>query len=335
MSGIRAQHNSLMAHDPSSVLVYCGRMRAPRVSIICAIFNGSRFLGEAVESVLRQDFTDYELLLIDDGSSDGSSEIARSYADRLPDRIRYLEHPSHVNRGASPTRNLGLRHASGELIAFIDSDDVWRPTKLSEQVRIMDENPETGILCGTVNYWSSWAGGKDRLVPTGVNLDRSSEPIRTLLDIYPLGDAHAACPSDVMVRRQILDEQPFEEAFVGPAQIYEDQVFFVKAYLSAPALFSSRVWIDYRQHPDSCVSVVVRDGLYPAIRRDFLDWFEGYLCNRDVPGKNALLRAIRRARWELDHPFVGAIARRARRMLSPPASAASARARASAQPARP
>src|SRR5690349_17341742 len=86
----------------------------PRVSVICIFFEAQRYFAEAIDSVLAQDFDDFELLLVDDGSSDASSEIAKGYARLQPERVRFLEHPNHANRGMSATRNLGLRHARGE-----------------------------------------------------------------------------------------------------------------------------------------------------------------------------------------------------------------------------
>ena len=289
-------------------------MMAPRVSVICTFLNAERFLAEAIDSVLAQDFRDFELLLIDDGSTDASSTFAKAYAADDSGRIRYLEHAGHANLGASPSRNLGWKEAQGEFVAFIDSDDVWRPSKLGEQVAILESKAEAGMVCGAVNYWSSWAAGKDRLVPTGSKRNGLSQPSDTVLEVYPLGDAHAPCPSDVLIRRAILDGRPFEDRFVGPAQIYEDQVLFAKVYLAAPVYFSTSVWLDYRQHPDSCVSTVARSGLYSSIRRDFLDWLADYVRDRDFPVNDRIMKRIERARHELSHPLSGRFRRTYRRL---------------------
>ena len=150
----------------------------PRISVVMIFFNSERYIKEAIDSVLVQTFTDFELLLVDDGSTDTSSAIAQDYADRHPARVRYLEHEGHANRGMSAARNLGLRNAVGEFVALIDSDDVWRPNKLAGQLRIMERHPGLGMVCGTVRYWESWAGGEDRLVPSGHIQDRSIPPRR-------------------------------------------------------------------------------------------------------------------------------------------------------------
>src|SRR5206468_1190432 len=104
---------------------------SPRVSVITIFYNAAEFLGEAIESVLAQDYCDFELLLVDDGSTDAGSAIAQSFAKSEPGRIRYLHHSGHENRGMSASRNLGIREARGDIIGFIDADDRWRTNKLS------------------------------------------------------------------------------------------------------------------------------------------------------------------------------------------------------------
>src|ERR1700691_6786421 len=105
----------------------------PFVSIITPFYNTERFLQEAIESVLAQTYSNWELLLVDDGSTDGSTAIAHRYADRAPAKIRYLAHPGRENRGLSASRNLGIAGAGGEFLALLDADDVWLPQKLEQQ----------------------------------------------------------------------------------------------------------------------------------------------------------------------------------------------------------
>src|SRR5262245_58400693 len=111
-----------------------GMSDAPLVSAIIIFLDEERFLAEAIETSIGQDYPDWELWLVDDGSTDRSTAIAREFAARMPDRIRYCEHEGHANRGMSAGRNLGLDHARGGYIGFLDADDVWEPEKLREQV---------------------------------------------------------------------------------------------------------------------------------------------------------------------------------------------------------
>lgn len=287
----------------------------PRVSVICIFYNAERFFRDAIDSVLAQTYSNFELILVDDGSSDSSTAIARQYCRDFP-HVCYAAHPGHENRGMSATRNRGLEEAGGELIAFIDADDVWRPEKLARQVAIMDQQPDVGMVCGTVNYWGGWDGGKDELIPTGHLRDASSSPPETSLALYPLGAAAAPCPSDVMLRRDVVDAVGgLEEHFTGPRQMYEDQGFYAKIYLETQVYFSSEVWLDYRQHAESCVSTVTRDGQYADVAGYWMDWFASYLSMRDFAGKPQIVSAVQQARWRLDHPRLTQALRRVRRIF--------------------
>jgi glycosyltransferase involved in cell wall biosynthesis len=275
----------------------------PRVSIISIFYNGEEYLAEAIESVLAQDCQDFELLLVDDGSTDGSTAIAERYADRDAARIRCLHHPGHANRGMSASRNVGLQHARGDLIAFIDADDRWRPNKLREQLGIFDEHPEIDALCGTVNYWRSWEGGHDELVPTGHVRNRAIPPPEASICLYPLGRAAAPCPSDLMVRRSVaLALGGFDESFTGPLQMYEDQAFLAKLYLQHTIYFADACWLDYRRHDRSCMSEVTRDGRYEEVRQHFLDWFERYLLQSPHRDHRGVRAALSRAQLQYRYP---------------------------------
>jgi glycosyltransferase involved in cell wall biosynthesis len=268
----------------------------PRVSVITIFYNAADFLGEAIESVLAQDYRNFELLLVDDGSTDAGSDIAQSYSERASDRLRYLHHPGRENRGMSASRNLGIREATGEIIAFIDADDHWRFNKLSEQIKIFDRFPEVDASCGAVNYWRSWAGGEDELIPTGHALGRPIAPPEAILALYPLGTADAPCPSDLMIRRSTaLALGGFEESFTGALQMYEDQAFLAKLYLERTIYFDERCWLDYRRHDGSCVVTVSKDGRYDEVRRHFLEWLQAYLAERPHLQHLGVISALNRA----------------------------------------
>jgi glycosyltransferase involved in cell wall biosynthesis len=126
------------------------------VSSIIAFKNSEKFLEEAVESVIAQTYDNWELLLVDDGSTDSSTAIALRYAEQSPETVHYLEHAGHQNLGAAASRNLGFRYARGEYVALLDSDDVWLPHKLEDQVAILDSHPEAGMVFGQSQRWHSW-----------------------------------------------------------------------------------------------------------------------------------------------------------------------------------
>lgn len=119
----------------------------PTVSVVMPAYNVSSYIGDAIESVRRQTYTDWELLIVDDGSTDDTLATAIRYARRDP-RIIVLHQP---NRGISAARNHALAQATGTIIAILDSDDVWLPEFLERQMRILQDHPEIDIVTG--NAW--------------------------------------------------------------------------------------------------------------------------------------------------------------------------------------
>ena len=116
----------------------------PRVTVVMAVYNAARFVREAITSVLAQTYRDFELIAVDDSSSDTSLSILESLDDS---RMRIVRHS--INKGAAESRNDALIEARGELIAIMDADDVCAPTRLERQVAYLDENPHVGVLgCG-------------------------------------------------------------------------------------------------------------------------------------------------------------------------------------------
>lgn len=114
----------------------------PNVSVIIPTYNRAHILGRAIRSVLNQTYQDFELIIVDDGSSDSTDEVVKSFDDV---RIRYLKHKK--NRGGAATRNTGIKAARGKYIAFQDSDDEWLPEKLEKQMKAFeDAPPEVGVV---------------------------------------------------------------------------------------------------------------------------------------------------------------------------------------------
>ena len=123
--------------------------------------NAESFIQEAIQSIFVQTHEKWELLLVDDGSTDHSTEMARQFAERHPDKVRYFEHEGHQNLGMSASRNLGIANARGSYIAFLDADDVWLPNKLEYQVAALEVHPEAGMVYGPTQYWHSWTNKRE------------------------------------------------------------------------------------------------------------------------------------------------------------------------------
>ncbi|HZR00749.1 MAG TPA: glycosyltransferase family A protein [Chloroflexota bacterium] len=260
-------------------------------SVVIIFLNGREFLAEAIESVLAQTYREWELLLVDDGSTDGAGELAAAYAARCPARVRYLTHDGRENRGMSASRNLGIEHATGSFVTFLDADDVVLPNALAEQVAMLEASPDAAMLCGSVRWWYSWTkrredAKRDFVQRVGDYSDVVVPPPTLLLDFLP---ERILPPSKFIVRRKAaIAVGGYEDAF---RSLYEDQVFCAKICLSAPVMVSSRCWYLYRQHPDSCCSVAKTLRQYYPARQRFLEWLSSYVAQQGTTDPR-VLRAI-------------------------------------------
>ena len=268
--------------------------RKPFVSCIIIFLNEEKYLAEAIESVVAQSYPHWELLLVDDGSTDASEAIARAYCERFPGQILYLTHDGRANRGMSASRNLGLRHSRGEFVAFLDGDDCWYPDKLERQVALFDRNPEAVMVCGATLYWHSWdapSGVRDQVKHVGQrSTSNGAEVLGLELDelygrgelmrrLYPLGKGLTPSSSGNIFRRDVVMRVGgYEEAFRG---LFEDQVFRAKIYLQGPIFVSSQVFDRYRQHTESCYQLSKATGGSDPARHRFFLWLADYLDQVD------------------------------------------------------
>jgi glycosyltransferase involved in cell wall biosynthesis len=276
---------------------------APLVSVIIIFLDEERFIREAIESVFAQTYENWELLLVDDGSRDASTQIARRYAEQNPGKVRYLEHHGHQNRGMSASRNLGIRNARGEYIGFLDADDVWRPEKLAQQATILKLYPDAAMVCGPVEWWYSWTGkpediGRDYVVAVRVQPDTLFKPLQLLSRL--LGNETVTTTSGLVRREAFETVGGFEENFHG---LYEDQAFFAKLCSKAPVYIASQCWYRWRKHPDSCCSLAVSNGQYQSARSIFLSWLQNYLAEQGVTDRE-VSRVLQREMWQCRHPIL-------------------------------
>jgi len=277
--------------------------KRPLVSVIIIFLNGGTFIQEAINSILAQTYENWELFLVDDGSTDESTATALHYARRYPDKIQYVEHPGHQNRGMSASRNAGLTHARGEYIAFLDADDVWAPRKLEEQVAILQAHSHVAMVYGPGHFWRSWTGTpedsqRDHIQKyLGASLD-SFVPPPTLVETF-LRDAGIPSPSGVMVRHTVVKEVGgFEDAF---RTNHEDAVFYTKVCLRSPVFIASRVWYKHRIHPNSCSVTTAGTQKYAVDRLTYLRWVENYLLQHGFTD-HSTRQVLHEQLWPYLHP---------------------------------
>jgi len=270
----------------------------PTVSAIIIFLNGEKFIEEAIQSVLAQTYEDWELLLVDDGSTDKSTQIVQYYAEQNNQKVFYFKHHNHQNKGMSASRNLGIHHAKGEYIAFLDADDVWLPDKLARQVTVMKAQPEAGMVYGNTLYWHSWTGQRDdqqldHIPPLGVKPNTLFTPPQ-LLQLYLSGKAAVPCTCSILVRHEVIKRVGgFEESFRG---MYEDQAFYTKIGLTEPIFVTDDCLDRYRQHANSSCHIAIDTGQAHAARLDFLEWIVTYLSSHHNEGLDIWM-VLRRELW--------------------------------------
>ena len=283
----------------------------PRISVVMIFRDAERFMDEAVQSVFAQTFTDWELLLVDDGSSDGSSALARRYAAAHPGRVRYLEHPGHAHRGTGPSRNLGLASAAGAYAAFLDADDVYFPDRLTQHLAAFGRHPRARLAISREIYWRAWSArehdhpaGMDDIVGPMARYDEAIEPptlLRTALKRR--GAAMPGICSVTFDRRLALDLGAIPEQFTSQ---YEDQALIAKLLLAAVAVVLEEPLVRYRQHAASLTHRLARMGEYRPGRPhaalfEYLRWLRDYAaeCAPQFPELDPILR---RRLWPTRHP---------------------------------
>ena len=282
----------------------------PLVSVITIFFNTEKFLREAIESVLTQTYDNWELLLIDDGSTDGSTAIARQYAERYPDKIRYYEHDNHRNRGKSISRNLGFMNARGDYITLLDADDVYLPEKMQHQVAILESQPDTAMVYGPTLYWFSWTGSpqhahRDYMGKLGVKPNTLFKPPE-LLTLFLKDGGMVPCICALLIRSKIIKEiGGFEETI---SSLYEDQVFLAKICSKTLVFVDAGCWDKYRQHSDSSSAVAIKTGEYHPLRQNparlkFLTWLEKYLSEQGIEDAR-LGNVLQKKLWPYRHPHL-------------------------------
>lgn len=121
-------------------------MKSPEISVLMWNYNYDGYLAQAVESVLSQSWNDFELIIIDDGSTDSSWQLLRNYQEKYPEKIFIFQHEGGVNRGIAESYGLALAKARGEWIAFLEADDLWLPDALRKRTQAARACPRAGVI---------------------------------------------------------------------------------------------------------------------------------------------------------------------------------------------
>lgn len=205
----------------------------PQVSVIVPVYNAMAYLPATVDSVLEQTLSSFEVILIDDGSSDGVQQWAQKITDP---RIHYI---NQGRKGTSHARNTGIAQAQGEYIAFLDADDLWDPTKLEKQVACLEQNPQVGLvytLVSLINQQNDLTGHVFANCPEGDVWEQLV--VRNFI----------GCGSVPMVRRQCFETVGvFDEERLG--SYLEDWDLWLRVARHYPFALLNESLVFYRLHP--------------------------------------------------------------------------------------
>lgn len=204
----------------------------PRVSVIIPVYNGAPFLAEAIASVRAQNYPSLEILVVDDGSTDETAEVAASFGSQ----VRYF---FQENRGPAAARNRGIKEASGDVMAFLDADDLWTPNRLEPLLTVLQIHPEVDIVMG---HSRSFDNGQPVPLATRLDLASDSQPeIRPPFLAFLIGSA--------LGRRSLFEHiGGFDEAL----PFCEDIDWFMRAREEGVRIQVLKlVTLLYRVHTDS------------------------------------------------------------------------------------
>jgi glycosyltransferase involved in cell wall biosynthesis len=269
----------------------------PKVSVVVPVYNGERFLQEALDSVLAQTYQDYEVICVDDGSTDGSLDVFKKYSGR----VSVIRQP---NSGQGAARNAGVGRASGAYVAFLDQDDRWYPHKLDRQVAVLEADPDIVlVLCN-----SDRMDVDGRILQRGATLaDRA-----TLLE-SPLGrlmEEDLILPSAILVRRDV-----FERAGMYDSELrgFEDFDLCARLKQHGPFKFLEEAGMCYRVHAGG-FNQVGKDAIVHSRERFLLRMRELYAADQTKQALIRIMLAECYSDWGLNEVRAGK-RRHGRRML--------------------
>lgn len=289
-------------------------MAEPLVSVIVIFLNAESFLAEAIASVEAQTLTRWELILVNDGSTDGSAAIAHAAAKRDPLRVRSASHVDGENRGMSASRNLGLYLSRTKYVAFLDGDDVWYPERLERHVELLEAHVDCAIVAGPTEMWFSWVKtgenpsqdyvGREDSIRSLELPDGPVDPPHYLVDVLEERAKTPAICSFTAQTRAVKFAGGFDEDFRG---MFEDQVFFSKMLLRCRTWITTEVLDRYRQHPGSACYVARLQGHYHGSpgnpdQRAFVERLEEFVAQQSETPPS-LARALDRWRRRMQRPW--------------------------------
>jgi cellulose synthase/poly-beta-1,6-N-acetylglucosamine synthase-like glycosyltransferase len=210
----------------------------PKVDVIIPAYNAANYLSAAIESVIAQTFEDWRIVLVDDGSTDSTAEIAAGFVQRLGQKLKYIHQSNH---GLPAARNAAIRNSTAEFLALLDSDDIWLPCRLAESLKFFDSHPKVGLTYSSVAF-----------------VDEAGEVLQTFDTPQKYAEGNIApyiymrsvqlpCPTITFLRKCVEEVGLFDETM----RATEDRDLWFRIALKFEVGFIHKVLAHYRTSPTS------------------------------------------------------------------------------------
>lgn len=241
----------------------------PIVSFIIPVYNAEKFVAEAINSVLTCGYEVFEIILVDDGSTDKSLEICYSF-EKKSENIRIFRHPGGINKGVSFTRKLGIQEAKGEFVYFLDADDILFPGIIDQYVNIFNSFHDVILVHGEITILRDASHYSHKMEP-GFFLGMSDRKYHLKDEPYYL-KSNRICTSTVCIRKEALIDINFNYDQVFP--LAEDWLLFTLLAQKGCFYYIARPVIKYRVHENSVTFIAHQKG------QGYLNYnlIEYYLC---------------------------------------------------------
>jgi glycosyltransferase involved in cell wall biosynthesis len=255
-------------------------MNPPIVSVIIPVYNAEKYIGQTIRSVLNQTFRDFEIIVLNDGSKDSSGKIIQQL-QKEDNRIIYFP---KENSGVSDTRNIGISKASGQYIAFLDADDLWKPDNLAEKINAIKQTGKKWVFSDLENIFED-----DNIL----SQERKNFKPYNIIDNLLIWEAEVVpgpC-SNIVVEKELLDQNiRFDTRLSSPA---DRDICLQLAAKAEPYFLDKKLWL-YRQHGQSMTNnnyKAIDEVIYLFKKADERKWFSSPQLRRKAFSNANLMMA--------------------------------------------
>jgi len=268
------------------------------VSIIIPCFNSGKYLSECLESVLSQDYTDYEVIVVNDFSTDNTLEIACSYAEKDA-RIKIIDNSESSESGASAARNRGFKNSKGEYVVFLDSDDIWLPTALKRLVNLIEKHNEAGWVIGNCIYFDNFRYNLDSYQYSKYDFEEGVYQKQEMVLKFIRNFNQTPSQGAAIIKRIVVKKiNGWENEF---KMNYTDQAFYFKILCETRTFVTYDYFLLYRNHEESASLKAIKRGEFQKNEKIFFQWLIRNLPNYEFAERDEVSQYAENTIREIDN----------------------------------